>query len=421
MCDTFVALGTATRAGGTLFAKNSDRPPYEAQRIVQLPRRQSGRGASLRCQYLEIPDVTQTAAVVGSQPWWLWGFEHGVNEHRVAIGNETVYCKEPLGPVGLIGMDLVRLGLERGHSATEALEVMTGLIETHGQGGSGHALYECPYHNAFLVADPTAAWILETSGRHWVARRVADVGNVSNGLAIRRDWERGAADVTAFAVERGWWPAGSGPVDFAAAYNADDTLPPNVCAERRRRGAALLAEARGQVTPATMRAVLRDHYDDGPVHRRRDPTDPRHFSICMHTDPLDNTTASMVVELSPDPRAVTRGWVSLGNPCVGAFLPCYPEAPIPARLGIGGSAPDPASPWWRMRDLLTRVERDPAHRGAVVRARFDAFETALGAEAAEVEARSVAASDRAAILGRFMERALDRYLDEARAVAEEIA
>ncbi len=272
MCDTFVALGPVTKDGLSLFAKNSDRPPLECQRIVQLPRRTNGPGARVRCQYLEIPDAPETAAIVGSQPYWLWGLEHGVNQHRVAIGNETVYTKELLGPVGLTGMDLVRLGLERGRTASEALEAMTDLIEAHGQGGSGHVHMEWPYHNGFLIADPTSAWLLETSRRHWAAKPVADLGHVTNGLALRTDWTRGAADVTRFAVERGWWPAAGGRVDFAAAYNDDASVPPNVCVERRRRGATLLAEARGQLTPATLRAILRDHYDAGPCTARAPST-----------------------------------------------------------------------------------------------------------------------------------------------------
>src|SRR5579884_1713603 len=118
MCDTLIALPPATRDGAALFAKNSDRPARECQRIVQLPRRRHPPGARVRCQYVEIPQVEETAAVLGSQPYWLWGFEHGVNEHRVAIGNETVFAREPLGDTGLLGMDLVRLGLERGRTAT---------------------------------------------------------------------------------------------------------------------------------------------------------------------------------------------------------------------------------------------------------------------------------------------------------------
>src|SRR5215470_10262128 len=97
-CDTLVALRTVTHDGATLFAKNSDRPPRESQRIVRFPRRSNAAGALVRCQYLEVPDVRETAAVLGAQPYWLWGLEHGVNEHRVAIGNETVFAREALGP-----------------------------------------------------------------------------------------------------------------------------------------------------------------------------------------------------------------------------------------------------------------------------------------------------------------------------------
>src|SRR5215813_8136335 len=137
-CDTMVALGPATRAGITLFAKNSDRPPRECQRIVQLPAVRHPEGSTVRCQYLALPQVRRTHAVVGSQPYWLWGLEHGVNARGVAIGNETVFAKESLPAAGLTGMDLVRLGLERAGTASEAVEVMTSLIEEHGQGGSGH-------------------------------------------------------------------------------------------------------------------------------------------------------------------------------------------------------------------------------------------------------------------------------------------
>src|ERR1041385_2451043 len=111
-CDSIVALRTATAGGLTLFGKNSDRPPDECQPLVQVLRRRHQAGASVRCHYVQIPQVEQTYGVIASQPFWLWGFEHGMNEHAVAIGNHTVFTKDPLGTTGLLGMDLVRLGLE---------------------------------------------------------------------------------------------------------------------------------------------------------------------------------------------------------------------------------------------------------------------------------------------------------------------
>lgn len=76
---------------------------------------------------------------------------------------------------GLIRADLLSLslGLERGDSAWTALTVITGLLDQYGQGGQCR---EDPapfsYHNTFLLVDRNVAWVLETSGRLWVAQKI---------------------------------------------------------------------------------------------------------------------------------------------------------------------------------------------------------------------------------------------------------
>ena len=173
MCDTLLAAASESADGTVVFGKNSDRHEDECQPFLQLAAASHPQGATLACTHLEIPQVSETYAVMGHSPWWVWGFEHGVNEHRVAIGNLTVFSREPVEEApGLIGMDLVRLGLERGRTAREALEVIATLLETHGQGGSAFGPEAAGYHNAFALADPGDCWLLETSGRHWAARRV---------------------------------------------------------------------------------------------------------------------------------------------------------------------------------------------------------------------------------------------------------
>lgn len=210
MCDTVCVF----HDHGTFFGKNSDRPVGEVQ-VVEAHRARAP-GAGLRTQYLTIPD-TGSGALVGSRPTWLWGFEHGVNEHRVAIGNERVFTTlDPNAePAALIGMDLVRLALERGTTASGAVDVLTDLLERFGQGGVADATTGEPYFSSFLAADPTSAWVVETSGRSWAAKAVGDGGAaISNRLALADDWTRSSADVltgTRFdeRIDPASWPAAS--------------------------------------------------------------------------------------------------------------------------------------------------------------------------------------------------------------------
>jgi dipeptidase len=173
-CDTLVSVGGGA-SRHTIFAKNSDRPGFECQPLFYAPRTRHPRGATVQCQYMRIPQASETLAVLGGRPWWLWGLEQGVNETGVAIGNEAIYTRDPVPETGLLGMDLVRLGLERGSTASEAKDVITGLLEEYGQGGIAVRGTDRRYHNSYLIADPKEAWILgEALGRQARAEGVGD-------------------------------------------------------------------------------------------------------------------------------------------------------------------------------------------------------------------------------------------------------
>jgi secernin len=131
-----------------IFGKNSDRPIFDCQPLVLYPAQTWAPNSRIQLEYIDIPQVEATYATLGSSPYWCWGYEEGLNEHRVVIGNEAIFTKtfreaailqqqvsEP--ELGLLGMDLIRLALERSRSARQAVEVMGALIETYGQYGSG--------------------------------------------------------------------------------------------------------------------------------------------------------------------------------------------------------------------------------------------------------------------------------------------
>nr|CAD7602503.1 unnamed protein product [Timema genevievae] len=176
-CDTFVVLPPLTAHGGIVFGKNSDRPNGEVQELVYQPAQEHSAGSKLKCTYISVDQVEQTHAVILSKPSWMWGAEMGANDCGVVVGNEAVWSRitdlEDLEEK-LLGMDLVRLALERSENAEHAVDVITQLLETYGQGGPCSDTDPFfTYHNSFLIADPKEAWVLETADKEWAAERIS--------------------------------------------------------------------------------------------------------------------------------------------------------------------------------------------------------------------------------------------------------
>ncbi|NXI23454.1 SCRN2 protein, partial [Sterrhoptilus dennistouni] len=168
-----------------------------------------------------------------------------------------------------------RLALERGSSAREALDVITTLLERHGQGGNCKEQPEpFVYHNTFLLADRTEAWVLETAGRYWAAQQI-----------------RG---------DRGWW-SGDGEFSFAQAFSLERQPPRMEAAKARlRAGRELLRRHEGHIMAETLMSILRD----------------KASGICVDSEGI-RTAGSMVSVLPRDPA----------RPCVHFFT----ATPDPSR------------------------------------------------------------------------------------------
>uniref|UniRef100_A0A6I8N9W8 Secernin 3 n=1 Tax=Ornithorhynchus anatinus TaxID=9258 RepID=A0A6I8N9W8_ORNAN len=259
-CDTFVALPPDTVDNRIIFGKNSDRPNDEVQEIVYFPAATHNPEEKLECTYIEIEQVANTSAVVLSRPSWLWGAEMGANEHGVCIGNEAVWGKEEVSDEeALLGMDLVRLGLERGDTAEKALDIIVDLLEKYGQGGNcleSGLLFS--YHNSFLIADRKEAWILETAGKYWAAERIKEgCRNISNQLSIASKIDREHPGMRNYARSQGWWD-GKTEFNFAAMYSYANTARMTTSGNRYWEGHKMLNKHKGAITSETMMKILRD-------------------------------------------------------------------------------------------------------------------------------------------------------------------
>ena len=132
MCDTIYLK----RDGKTYFGKNSDRSPNEAHLMIRVSAKDYENGETLKTTYIEIPQAKHTYSCVLLKPHWIWGAEMGWNEFGLNIGNEAVFTNvKRTKQNGLIGMDLLRLALERCKTPQEAITLITNLIETYGQVG----------------------------------------------------------------------------------------------------------------------------------------------------------------------------------------------------------------------------------------------------------------------------------------------
>lgn len=181
MCDTVGKIGKKDTF--SMFAKNSDREYDEPQIMVFIDSKENN-SKTVKTTYIEIEQVKHTHGILISKPIWMWGAEMGVNDCGVCIGNEAIKTKtSKLNKEALIGMDFVRLGLERASSAKEALNIIIDLLQKYGQGGNCGYNKESYYDNSFLIMDRNELYILETVGKKYAVKN-KKMATISNCLSI---------------------------------------------------------------------------------------------------------------------------------------------------------------------------------------------------------------------------------------------
>lgn len=343
VCDTIVALGTATKDGSTLFAKNSDREPDEVQNLEVLPAARHTPGSSVRCTHIAIPQVEETFRVLICRPFQMFGAEMGANDQGVVIGNEALFTREKPKQTGLTGMDLIRLALERGGSAREALDIIINLLEIHGQGGDCGYRKPFFYMNGFLIADAREAYVLETVHSWWAWKKIDDVWSISNVISLENDFDDCSPSLIENALKKGWCRNES---DFSFRDAYTDTVLTWGAAARRREDCSrdLLRKGMGSLTSLDFMNMLRHH---GGKDRFRPDKDGG--TLCMHAaDKLirrSQSVGSLVAKIGERERQYYATGAS--SPCLRPFFPVFGGgAGLPEEYRSGGADYDDQSWWW---------------------------------------------------------------------------
>ena len=389
MCDTVVAIGNSTKDGSVIFGKNSNREPNEVHNVEYKERQKFKSNSEVKCTYISIPQVEETYEVLLLKPFWMFGAEMGSNEFGVTIGNEAVWTKIPVKKTGLLGMDLIRLALERSKSSFEALKVITELLVKYGQGGpgkreTGKARY---YHNSFIIADPKEAWILETVDEFWIAEKVKDIRAISNTLSIGDKYDLIHPSLIDFAINKGYCNSDK---DFHFSrcfipnfkiYHAltDTQERAQVFAKAKDRQQCItsfLLKNKGKITPNDVMSVLRKHNIAPEEEKKWSASKAKAKSPCQHHTGLtvpDQTVGTHVAHLK---KNVQIHWVTGSSaPCTSIFKPIFlPKPGLVVVLQLGDEKYNSESLWWHHEKLHRLVLQDYQKRLSVYKEERDQLE-----------------------------------------------
>lgn len=385
-CDTMVVNSSCSRYGENIFAKNSDRPTGEPQPLCFYAGKEYSDGDVVQTTHLVIPQVEKTYAVVGSRPYWIWGFEMGYNEKGVVIGNEAEGSRMPTEEEnGLLGMDMLRLALERAASAKEAICVITDLLKQYGQKANANALTERTYENSFILTDKNECWVLETAGREWVAKQIKTMQGISNCYSIRQDIDMMSENAEKIAIEKRWL-APDEPFDFAKAYSGRLVGQP-FGLQRFRRLNKLLAQ-KDLHDFHSLKHILRDHFDDEIIDQRFGETTGTFMSICMHMrDWGESETSASLLTCYDDEIGVIARYAPV-QPCLSAYIPVYMAYALPEKMQKADKKFDEQSLWWQVKVLSLLVTVDENAFIGEIREKLKELEALFAQKAEEAEQKA---------------------------------
>jgi hypothetical protein len=361
-------------------------------------------------QHLEVPEVRRTFTVLGCSTGG-WGYQHGVNEHGVAVGRAPLQTRLRCERPGLLGEELVRLTLERARTAQQAVELLTDFIRRYGQGSFPGGPDEA-IDSVFLIADGQDAFAVEAGGPYYVWQQVRELRVLGPVGTVRQDWDWISPGLSEHILGQGWWPADGSKVDFAGCV-----CPPlatqRLAAHRWGRTTVLMSEQAGHIDVPFLRRVLSD-VEEGADEQRM---------------------PSLVMELHEGAERPLVAWTALGPTRLSVFFPLLLEGELPAAFApmhegtaseshfaaphrSFGEAAEPSESVWQRLPALTDILKDQEAMDRAwealdrLQARFDQEAEDFVADAVELR-RQGRTDERRRQATLFMQHCLERFEEVA--------
>ncbi len=384
-CTTVLIGKSLTADGSVIHAHNEDMGNEAAGRLWAVAPTSHRPGETLSVPYVELPRAESTHG------YWASGNAQGaaglgvsekirpydsvlvgLNRQGVSMSCNWAYSREENRQgTGIRRYAIRQLLLERARSARHGVEIIGDLIDEYGQADWGGLIYH--------LADPHEAWVVETTTRNWVARRVRDdeIRVTANRFRIGSDFDLSSETLLSHALAEGWLASPDEELDFARVYGRSEKMDQPYDTRREQRAMDLLRGKAGAVAPDDLFVVLRDRYEgtehytppqQQPVWREDLDQDPS----LSRTISTNLTQSTFVAHLRGD-LPVSVGavmWLGLATPSYAGYFPLYAGG-VAARGGkrkssipeeFSSSAPEETgdSAWWLFRRLQRTADRDYA-------------------------------------------------------------
>jgi dipeptidase len=223
------------------------------------------------------------------------------------------------------------------------------------------------------MADCKEAWVLETAGHLWAAKKAAGYYSISNGLTIGEEFDRSHPDLVSHALKKKWHRKGD-EFNFAKSYSDWFFTTFSASGKRRECTSNLINSAEGKTGLKEAFRILRDHGEGGY-------SPDSHFlgdRVCAHaanslSRNATQTTGSIVARLNPG--NVTCWATGTSAPCTSVFKPIWFNGEVLPEVsrGLDGKF-NPETLWWRHELLHREILRDYQARIGIISAERDELE-----------------------------------------------
>lgn len=402
-CTTILVGKKVTSDGSVILGHNEDMGDLSGRLIFQPGRKTEE--TEIQLNYITLPQVEETYA------YWASGNSQavadkyydggwilcGMNQWGVSLGCNTMTTREEKIPKGkgILRYSIRQLILERSKTAREAVELIGNLIDTHGQ--SDDAV-------AYCIADREEAWLVETTPRHWAARRIKDdeVHVEANEYTIETEYDMAGEDLVSYATEQGWYNEEDGPLNFRKVYGDPEASdhPRNV--SRRFQGTYMLKNKFGLIGVSTILSVL----SQPPVQTTRTQA-----FLVWHL------RGKMPVEVG------CVMWHGMSGANTSIAVPVYAgSTKVPEEYTSAPYRYDSVSAWWqfeRLQKLFYPRWWEYVEEYPDVRKRLRGIQESIFKESAKIEAAALAPRDAEnplgidVILSNFTYKTLRDALKEA--------